>query len=247
MQASIGQIRLLRPMHTQESVDKHREELKVWAGELREKVAQANKYANMAYALMPVSLIIANNGAVPAEHLRVSIRAEGSLRLATEYALEVLWEVEADEFAAARARNAPRFDVAKPSWRKRYRSPLDPDYVSHIWRTPAFDTTPARFARDSYGFHRVSDKDDKETFVEEIVFECDDLRHGLAPVHVPFAVFAPPEAGTSALTIQLSAKKGEPLQRTFRVQHTVREGDLEPIAENMIAGLIAKLEDDTDD
>lgn len=245
MQRSIGQIRMFATMHTQESVDRHRETLKEWAGELRKKVAQVDRYASLAYAVAPVTLMIANTGSVPAESLRVSIRAEGALRLATEYAAKAFWGVEAEGLAAAHVRQAPLFSVEKPIWRKRAANILDPDYLRSVYRMPAMDFTPARFVRDRFLFYRVSDED-KDLFTEEIVFECEDFRHGLAPVRVPIAVVLPKEAGSSALTVALSAKRGEPSQRSYRVEHTIRPGDIAQIAENMIAGLMAKLEDDED-
>jgi hypothetical protein len=231
---------------TEEQVERRRAAVSAWEGELAQTIGELHGTATIAHVLAPVTLAIANEGAAPAEGLRVRITGEGELRLAAEEASELLWGVSADNLSSARAAGVPLFRIKMPELRKRRPSPFDPDYLSRAFRTPAFDIPPVRFARDRYAFDRTSDDDDK-LFASEIVFECDDFRHGVGETMLTFGVLIPPAAGSSALKIELSTKIGEPVRRTVRVEYSVVERAFSAIAQRMIEDAKAALEREDDD
>lgn len=87
--------------------------------------------------------------------------------------------------------------------------------------------------RDRYAFHRTS-KDKQGHDVDEIVFECDDFRHGGDEVHLHFAVFAGGVSSTGRVRATVTAANaGEPVEAVCEFECSEVKGDIDELAQAM--------------
>lgn len=194
-----------------------------WRERVRDWLTMLPDHGHMASRLQQFTLRISNDGAGPAENVRVVISARWNAILAASTASLYYWNADEQYLADAR-RAAPHFAIPElPA-----DDPLGLAEAAN-WRADVAGRAP----RERYLFHRTS-KDDPDHTAHEIVFECDDFRHGGSEVYLHFAVFAGGAHPTGHVRAVVTASNaGAPIIAECEFTSVEEEGDIEELTEAM--------------
>jgi hypothetical protein len=161
-----------------------------WREAVREAISHLPVHAHIASRLNQFTLRIANEGAGPAEHVKVTITGRTNVILAGASASALYWNAD-DRYLADARRGPPH--LALP----------DLPEAGPMANVPTLADMLARpQPRDRYTFCRTSEDDGDQA--DMIIFECEDFRQG-EETELHFAAFVGGAQPIGAISVAITA------------------------------------------